>query len=73
MTRLRLGADGHLGDEQAALGDRFIERAIFRGINIVDAAREYGRRAGRKPALMRRRIDAARKPRDNEDTVPSQL
>ena len=72
MPRLRLGADRHFGDQHAALGDRLVERAVLLGIDHVDAAGEHGHGAGRQRAFMRRRVDAARQPgNDDEPCWPS--
>src|SRR5579864_9366193 len=46
VTRLRLGADRHLRDDDASLGNRLVQIAIFFRIDAVDAAGDYRESAG---------------------------
>ena len=73
MARLRHGADRHLRDQHAALGDRLVQLAVLLGVDAVDAAAEDGDRAGRHGALMGRGVDAARQAGDDDEAALPEL
>ena len=72
MIRLRRGAGRHLGQKNSALGDTFLQVAVFFGIDRVDAAREHGDGAGLERSLMRRGVDAARQARNHRQAAAAQ-
>jgi hypothetical protein len=57
VARLRLGADRHLGDDGAALGDERHEIAVLLGIDDIDAAGD-DRDLARRARARRRLADA---------------
>ena len=52
------------------LRDGRLQPRILRRVDVIDAARENGNRAGRKARLVHRRIDAARQARDDDQPAP---
>jgi hypothetical protein len=72
-ARLRLGADRHLGDDGAPLGNERHEIAVLLGIDDVDAAGDDRDGASGERSLVRRRVDAAGESRDDDEAASAQL
>lgn len=69
----RLPGERHFRDNGAALGDFLAQAGIFRRVRQVETASQDADRAGRQAALMRRRVDAARKAGDDCVAVAAEV
>jgi hypothetical protein len=72
MPRLRLAAERQLGDDRSVPAQRVVEAAVFFGIDNVDAAGDDCGGAGFERSQMRRSVDAARQPRDDDEPAPAE-
>ena len=73
MPWCRLRAWRHLGKKQAGLGNRFMEIRVFGRVDDVDAARDDRDGAAGEGAVMRRRVDPARQPRDDDIALAAEV
>src|SRR5438128_12444189 len=67
MPCLRLGSERQLGGDRPLTYQRFMQPAVFFGVDDIDAAGDDGDAAGLERAQMRGGVDAAGEARDDDD------
>ena len=67
MTRLRLGSERLLGQQQPGAGDLLVQGPVLLGVDLVDTPREHSHRAAAERALVNRSVDAPRETGGDEE------
>ena len=73
MTRARLGARRHFGEDQAAFVHGLLPRLVLGRVEDVDPAGDDSDRAAVERAVMRRAVDPAGEARDDDEVALAEI